>query len=179
MCGVLPVSQAMPTEVGVAPSRSAPATSGSASTRVPATSSPVPSTDGSVAPAAVPKTATNTGDTSPNPSGMLSTGCIESFTGTPASPAALMTWLGPSGIWLTMSTNAEFTEWVVASCIVIGPNDSPPALRIGLFAPRGVKLVPLNVSDSEKPCRRAAMSAYGLNVEPVGRGVVAQLRPLR
>ena len=43
-------------------------------------------------------------------------------------------------------------------------------------APGGVNEDPLKMSLSVKPWVNAVPSAYGLNVEPVGRAVVAQFR---
>ena len=50
------------------------------------------------------------------------------------------------------------------------------SLRTGVLSPGGVKVLPLNVEYRLKPSSSPAASAYVLNVDAVGRGVVAQLR---
>ena len=50
------------------------------------------------------------------------------------------------------------------------------SLRTEVLSPGGVKVLPLNREYRLKPSSRPAASAYVLNVEAVGRGVVAQLR---
>ena len=114
-----------------------------------------------------------TGLTSVLPSGMRLLRSHWLFSGIPADSAILCTLAGPLDIWVTRSTKAELIECVVACCSVTVPQ-LPSALRTGAESPLGVNELPLSLSFNVQPSSRPAARAYGLKLEPVGRGLFAQ-----